>query len=112
MAKQEVLKVHPAKHQDAPAERHVDKFHVVENFESGLEITLTQFPALAGTLQTNQKDNSLWVLCKREHSVELTVNQIDTSDDAFHSYEALDEADFPAAMLDGKKLLPKAVTEV
>ena len=137
MSRQVVIAVHPSGWQDESPERaiklsafdHVmpaiyvlivlayklpDQFHeqtVIGNLEKGLEVTLSQFPVLAGTLQRGD-DNTLWVLRRKDKSVSLTVNWNDQDEDHFPSYAELDRRDFPATLLDGRKLLPKAVTDV
>lgn len=137
MGRQEIIQVHPSGWQHEPAEQVMElsafdhlmpriyvlmvlafklpekhnESSIVENFRKGLEVTLAQYPVLAGALQS-RKDNTLWVLRKKEQSVALTVNHIDGPDDDYPSYEELESRDFPAALLDGRKLLPKSVTDV
>lgn len=87
------------------------KHEIIRRFQQGLQVTLSQFPVLAGTLQAKE-DNTLWVLRKKEDTVDLIVNDLDGVDDEYPSYDELNQRDFPAALLDGRKLLPKVVTDV
>jgi len=80
---------------------------VIQSMRGGLEITLSQFPVLAGTLQSKE-DNTLWVLRKKERTVDLIINHIE---DGITTYEELERRDFSASLLDGSKLVPKAATE-
>ncbi|THX25074.1 hypothetical protein D6D10_09995 [Aureobasidium pullulans] len=89
----------------------VNTSEIIEHLKAGLEITVAQFPALAGTLQTNEKDGSLWVQRKKENTVDMVVNwQNGEEDTELPTYQELAKGGFPAAMLEGDKLLPQAVT--
>lgn len=136
MGKQETIKVHPRRWENEPCSRAIElsafdhlmpriwvliavvfalpdnynESEVIDNFKAGLEVTLAQFPALAGTLQTDEKDGSLWVERRKERTVDLTVNWQDEPNDELPTYAELEQRGFPAAMLDGGKLLPQAVT--
>lgn len=88
-----------------------DKREIIDNLQKGLRVTLSRYPALAGTLQSRE-DNTLFVVRKKEQTVNLTINHIDGPKDTFPSYDELNQKDFPAALLDGPQLIPKAATEI
>lgn len=87
-----------------------DKRAIIDNLRRGLEVTLSMYPALAGTLQS-KNDNTLFVVRKKEQTVNLTINHIDDEQSMFPSYNELNQKDFPAILLDGPQLIPKAATE-
>ncbi|KAH9897556.1 transferase family-domain-containing protein [Xylariomycetidae sp. FL2044] len=88
-----------------------DKHAIVSNLSKGLEFTIGQFPILAGALHMDATNGRLWVTKKKDASVGLFVKHMDGEDSDFPSFEYLDQHDFPVHLLDGHKLLPKAVTE-
>jgi len=61
-----------------------DKSEVIENLRAGLEVTISEYPVLAGALQMSAEDGRLWILKKREHTVGLTVKWMDGPDDTSH----------------------------
>lgn len=87
---------------------HVEKAKVVDSMAKGLEVTLSQFPILAGGLKMDADNGRLWVTKKKDSEVSLFVQNLE---ETFPSFEELDRTDFPAATFKGHRLLPKAVTE-
>ncbi|KAK7522542.1 transferase [Phyllosticta citriasiana] len=91
-------------------EDHVDHQTVIDDFVVGLQRTLSQYRFLRGTLQTNVMTGRLWIRKEKHNTVEFVTNWIDGPEDDFPSYETLEKAEFPAAMLDGDSLFPLHVT--
>ncbi|KAK7541923.1 trichothecene 3-o-acetyltransferase [Phyllosticta citribraziliensis] len=88
----------------------VDRQAVIENLIVGLQRTLSQYRSLRGTLQTDVATGKLWIRKEKHSTVEFIVNWMEGTEDDFPSFEALENKDFPAAMLDGDSLLPLHVT--
>ncbi|EPE06631.1 trichothecene 3-o-acetyltransferase [Ophiostoma piceae UAMH 11346] len=81
---------------------------IVKNMTAGLQHTLSQFPALAATLEMDAESGRMWAAKNRDSGVHLHVKYM--AKDEFPTYMDLNERDFPAALLDGNKLLPTSVT--
>ncbi|KAH8819332.1 transferase family-domain-containing protein [Xylogone sp. PMI_703] len=86
-----------------------DRETIVKNITTGLEIAVSQYPVLAGTLEMDATTGQMWVAKKRNSTVSLHVKYM-LDKDEFLSYEELERRDFPASLIVGNKLLPESVT--
>ncbi|KAF7290948.1 Omega-hydroxypalmitate O-feruloyl transferase [Mycena chlorophos] len=84
-----------------------DQDAIVDNMRKGLEYTLSQYPAVAGSLQRDKETGRLAVEINMRDSVSMHIVHAETE---LPSYAQLEKRHFPVAELDANKLLPKLVT--
>lgn len=82
---------------------------IVKNMIAGLEVALSKFPVLTGTIDVDSKTGRMWVTKKRDSTSKLHVKyMLDESE--FPSYEELAKKDvcieFLAGLQMGKDLIP------
>ncbi|KAF0330739.1 hypothetical protein GQ607_002143 [Colletotrichum asianum] len=89
-----------------------EKGSLIENLKSSLEQTLGQYIQFGGKLQINDETGQYTIKTSDNDAVELSVKHHDEPDDDYVlSYASLERQAFPPMLLDGKKLLPRIMTE-
>ncbi|KAI8271370.1 Trichothecene 3-O-acetyltransferase TRI101 [Colletotrichum sp. SAR11_240] len=89
-----------------------EKDSLIENLKSSLEQTLGQYIQFGGRLQINDETGQYTIKTSDNDAVELSVKHHDELDDDYvPSYASLESQAFPPMLLDGKKLLPRIMTE-
>ncbi|KAK8244714.1 transferase family-domain-containing protein [Phyllosticta capitalensis] len=90
-------------------EDHVDRQQVIEKLRSSLQVTLSQYPCLRGSLRNDESSNRLFIRKEESNTVPFNIHWLDEQEDDFPSYEMLEKKEFPPSLLDVGALFPSAV---
>ncbi|KAK8255659.1 hypothetical protein IWZ00DRAFT_485556 [Phyllosticta capitalensis] len=90
-------------------EDHVDRQQVIEKLRSSLQVTLSQYPCLRGSLRNDESSNRLFIRKEESNTVPFNIHWLDEHEDDFPSYEMLEKKEFPLSLLDVGALFPSAV---
>lgn len=76
-------------------EDHVDRQQVIEKLRSSLQVTLSQYPCLRGSLRNDESSNRLFIRKEESNTVPFNIHWLDEHEDDFPSYEMLEKKEFP-----------------